>query len=94
MNNEQAPQRKVLKEFAVETITVQQRRLKAIFADGPAICRTMDIPERIQVLKVPAERILRSEVNDADSIRVAVYELRGVDLGLEEATYAFMRMES
>lgn len=95
MNNEQAPQRKVPKEFAVEPITVQRRRVKAIFVDGPAMDRTMDT-EPHQQLRVPIVKALRAAWDPnqiGGSTMVAAYQLVGVDWGVSEAHYSFMKME-
>lgn len=83
--------------IAVEPVTNREGKLKAIFIDGPVKDRTMDIPERIPVLKVPFSGVKRTSWNGDDLEKgacVAVYELQSVNWGFGEATYAFKRFES
>jgi len=82
--------------IAVEPVTNREWKLKAIFIDGPARDRTMDIPERIPVLKVPFSGVKRAIWNGdvlENGACVAVYELQSVNWGFGEATYALKRLE-
>jgi hypothetical protein len=82
--------------IAVEPVTNRELKLKAIFIDGPARDRTMDIPERIPVLKVPFSGVKRASWNGdvlENGACVAVYELQSVNWGFGEATYALKRLE-
>lgn len=83
--------------IAVEPVTNRELKLKAIFIDGPVKDRTIDIPERIPVLKVPFIGVKRASWNGnvlENCDCVAVYELQGVNWGFGKATYAFKRLES